>query len=517
MFQTALIISLCLVGILFLIVAIPKRNQALPDLWTYFLYGGTLRLRWFVTSISATNLSYGNFIVPWAILGLTYGWPALILSLIVHIFIIIGYVTFSPVLASYIDSDTSCGSVHEFLAKQHTRSLKSSQAVNLRLSAAVPTILGLLFTLTLELYLGAKLLSTFTSYPFSIAFIALTVLITVYSAWAGYKAVVGTDTVQLIFFFFAFLLAFYATASFDFSAAGAQGLGWHSLFTDPVIPDIATTLSFLVLAFGWLIVAMDVWQRNEATKNHNISWSGNVSGMIVIFLVSLGFVLLGLFDRAILTSVIEVQNGSPVDPITDLITYGMQLPQVHLQIIFGIFAGALVTAALSTADTFLIVCSHTIMADYFIGSRRKTNYTALPQDESRTLTVFGRVIVILLGLLVVPLGLIAETLGLLQDPYTVFFIAYGVQFSLLAPLIFGALLKLRNPVAATISIILSVFISVSYSIILLVMVVNGTESVFGIDNYLLIYAMPAVSITLGFITYPIARFIFRRHNVHDII
>lgn len=499
MFDAVLLACLVLIGMGFLAVGIPLGKGA-PNLTSFFLYDGHLRLRWFVTSISATNLSLGNFVVPWAVMGLTFGWPGLVISVVVHLAIILGYIVFSPALAKYIDAPQTCGSVHEYLYLSYLESSGARSSRFLRFSAALPTIVGLLLALVLELYIAASLIERLAGYDFFLAFVALTALITVYSAWAGYKAVVGTDTLQLIFFFITVLGAVFALTRIDPSTLNPKLSSWGGIFKEAKSPDLATVISFIVLGFGWLIVAMDVWQRNCATRNHKSSLWGNVSGMIIIFLLSLGFLLLGMIDRAAFLPYIENGGGNPIDPVTDFLQYGKSVGGGPIAFCVAAFAAALVTAALSTADTFLVVCGHAIMADFLVGGRRRTTYSALPDEDSRVLTILGRVIITILGVIVIVIGSLFHVFELWKDPYTVFFIAYGVQFALLAALVFGSFTKYRNARAAGTSIILTVVVTVGVSLFALGRATAGEPKLLGIDAYTVIYLMPTAAALFGFLS-----------------
>jgi hypothetical protein len=105
----------------------------------------------------------------------------------------------------------------------------------------------------------------------------------------------------------------------------------------------------------------------------------------------------------------------------------------------------LIFAAISTTNTFLTVCSHSFTTDVLVGSLANRSFADLSDRENILYVGIGRAVIIGITVIVLICGVVLMLGGLLKDPLSFFFIAYSVQFALLAPMIFAALPATRRP------------------------------------------------------------------------
>jgi Na+/proline symporter len=171
----------------------------------------------------------------------------------------------------------------------------------------------------------------------------------------------------------------------------------------------------------------------------------------------------------------------------------------------GVLAFSLVMAALSTADTFLMVCGHSFVSDLIVGIGRKSNFGNLTNNISFALSNIARGVIVSMTIFLVLLWILLNQLQLLQDPLTLFFIAYSVQWALLAPIIFAATKKKRS---ANI-----VFISIGAGIVTALLVgfgsaftlYAGQETIFGLSTLGWLALTPFVTflVSLSILTIPL--------------
>ena len=434
-----------------------KKSTTLNEL---FLYGGGLNLGPFVGTLAATNFSLGNMIYFSLIWGYFFGLSALLWLWIGFLLAAAVYVYFfragSPI-RTYVTTQTNSGSVHEYLEQQYASSKQDASARQLRLAASLTTIICLLVALTLELFLAATLLAPLIQADLTTTFVVLAVIIGAYAAMGGFWAVVITDLLQGLLLTIAGVLILIIVGLLDLPLASYSANYPSTAWATLKGPGWAGIASIIGITFGWYLVTMDTWQRACASRSEKVPKKGIILGQIPIVLGILFFCLLGMYDnlglRDNLDPSLASHHSQGYNALTDLFLYTDALSGFG-QSLMAIVALAFVLAGLSTADTFLIVCGHSFVSDLMVGIMRRETFGDLDKSESSLLAGAGRAIVASLGVFVVGLFFVLNYFGLLDNPLILFYLAYSVQFSLFAPVLFSVT-KHRPPSGAALAALLA--------------------------------------------------------------
>lgn len=441
------------------------RNKASVN--EFFLYGGKLKIGGLVSTLVSTNLSLGNFVILASVWGYFYGASGglwLVLGFVAFVF---GFLWFAPTMKAYVEDGTNSGTLHEFLSISYAGKTDQKSAVLLRLIASTATIICLLFALTLELHLVSLIFLQFMKFDQLLLITIMTALICAYAAIGGYRAVVVTDIVQAFLHLAAIAAIVYLVFFNKILPISSYG-SLYELNLKGVLFDVGwcNIVSMIVLGFGWFLVAMDNWQRSSATRSIDLSKGGVILGSILLSMAIIFWVFVGVYDNLAIRQYVETagivqQHSGGLNPISDLFI----LADVdNISFIISMIAVGLVMAALSTADTFLMVCGHSLVSDIMIGIGKKASFGSITDDESKAFTNIGRAVIVMMGLMILLLWKILGKFNLLGDPLTLFYIAYTIQFSLLAPLVFLKAKKRPSANAAILALIAGITVSLCMGI-----------------------------------------------------
>ena len=211
---------------------------------------------------------------------------------------------------------------------------------------------------------------------------------------------------------------------------------------------------------------MDNWQRTCATRDSGRTIKGTILYLIIISAFAIAYCLCGMFSKAVIEANLPAglkdvytKGANPLSDIFLLLQYPSHAPVIF----FAIAAIALLAAAMSTANTFLIVSSHSFVSDLLLAVRKKTSIHDVSLDDSKLFIGLAQAIVVGMGAFVIGTWLILVLSGILRDPLSFFFIAYSLQFSLLAPLLFARRKLEYRPAAKAIYI--SILVGIITSII----------------------------------------------------
>ena len=368
------------IGVVILAIAclldLPFAQRINRRLAGFFLMNGRLRLPGFVAAILSANLSIGNFLIFIAAWGYTFGWGGLFWFMVNLVLNVVAYLVFMPAFRAYIEDPQNSGTIHEFLSTTFAGSVDQPYSRRIRLVASATTILGLLFAIVFELHLATDILTRVLELDSVVIFVLLTALICIYSGIGGFHTLIFTDVVQSV----AMIVGTLAVIPIFWSLYGgstavslatayppnvhAFNIGWPSI------------LGICVIGSGWFLVAMDQWQRTCATRSSKRTRAGMVWYLVSISGFAVVYGLMGMYDKAaILPSLPQpfaAQHSNGANPLTDFFL------AVHLShiptYVFALVAIALL-AAMSTANTLLIVCGHSFVSDLLIGT--------MPDDLSK--------------------------------------------------------------------------------------------------------------------------------------
>ena len=413
---------LCVVCLLDL----PFTRRINQTLYGFFLMNGKLRLPGFLASILSANLSIGNFLVFIAAWGYTFGWGGLFWFVINLVLNVVAYLIFMPAFRGYIEDSNNSGTIHEFLSV--TFGGVGAYSRRIRLIASAATILGLLFAIVFELHLATDILARLAGIDSVVVFVLLTGFICIYSAAGGFHTLIFTDVLQSI----AMIVGTLAIIPILVSLSGvssavtlkaaypvnahAFNIGWPSI------------LGICVIGSGWFLVAMDQWQRTCATRDSKRTKGGMLWYLVSITGFAVIYALVGMYDKAALLPSLSqealAQHSKGANPLTDffLISGVTSAPGW----LFVLVAMALLAAAMSTANTFLIVSGHSLVSDLIVAQKRGGSIVGLSTDQDRVFVGIARASIIGMGIFVILAWLLLTKAGLLSDPLSFFFIAYSI-------------------------------------------------------------------------------------------
>lgn len=261
------------------------------------------------------------------------------------------------------------------------------------------------------------------------------------------------------------------------AVAGIVLIAWYSRdgMFPPSLPSLtrdnvfdvgwANIVSIMVVATGWFWVTMDTWQRACASRSAKISGIGFAwyTGFIILF--GLIFAYIGIFDANCLkpTLVGEALSShrGEANPIYDLFLLDGAAKAGMGTTLLAAIAVGLWMAAMSTADTFLTVATSSLVQDALLV--RKEPDPDPEQEKGRQLALVGlsRALMIGLGVGLLGIWIVLHLSGVLVDVSSFFFVVYGVQFALMAPVILTFIKRDRRPPcqAVTRAVIVGVVVS----------------------------------------------------------
>jgi len=437
-------------GILLLIAAICFRdahrwNQCPQTIYRFFLLSGRLNLGPFVSTIIAANLSLGNFIIFVSIWGYKYGAVGLILFCINVAFNFVGFFLFLPAFRAYIESHLNNGTIHDFVAKAYDDDELGRGSAAIRFTASLATVIGLIFAITFELSLAVSLLEPENQFKGFIIFSLLTILITGFTAYGGYRTLYMTDLFQsgVIISVTFILLAIRVTLG---SPVGNMAAIRNTEF-EPM--PWTSAVSILFVGSGWMLVAMDQWQRTCATRSSKTAFLGTAIYCVPMILFAIVYGLWGMYDKAVilpnLSTDLPLQVPEGRNPLLDLSALSdLGIPDLLISLMIT----GLIAAAVSTTNTFLTVSSHSLTSDVLLTSFAARSIHNLNKQENQGFVRIGGILVVAGGAIIVLLFGGLQGQSLLYDPLKFFYIAYSFQFALLAPVVMTRVSRFYRPSSA---------------------------------------------------------------------
>lgn len=432
---------LTVVGIIALLGALAclfdayRWNRTPQSLFRFFLLEKKLELPGFVSAIVAANFSIGNFIVFIAVWGASYGLAGLVAFVANLALNAIGFLLIFPKIKGYISSSQNNGTIHDYLATAFSGNLTDPSARLVRLSASIATVSCLLLAIVFEISLAAQLLSPSNALVQAQLFCAMTVVIALLTAYGGLRTLIASDVVNSLVMIVALaaLIALIARLrpegttllNTDLSLDAFKRLGWPAL------------ISITVIGSGWMLVAMDQWQRACAARNANVTKSGLAFYFVILSFCAVCYATWGGFAVHALPSMMQPGQAAELAGATNPLLDIARLPATgsFTPTLIALAISGLIFAAISTANTFLTVCSHSLTTDVLVGSALNVPMNNLTAEQSQTLTKVARMVIVGFAALVMVFYGIAIWLDLMSDPLSFFYITYSVQFALLAPMV----------------------------------------------------------------------------------
>lgn len=435
----ALGVTICLVD------ATIYQRRGMLTLYRFFLEDGKLELPGFVSTIVAANLSLGNFIVFICTWGYNFGFAGIFFFVINLAMNVIGFLVFLKRFKPYIEDRFNNGTIHDYLSQTYGGEVHPRKAGVIRTGASVVTVTGLVFAMVFELSLAVQLLHPKDMLESLYYFGCLAALIALFTAYGGFRTLIASDIVNatilttglvllLIFLIRYSVAAGTAPVVVSLTIKDIRNIGWPSI------------VSIMLIGSGWMLVAMDQWQRTCASRSYKITFNGMLAyfGLLALFAITFG--TWGAFDHRLMPTILgpaaAAQLQGSTNPLLDISRFPINLTYGQYALTF--IVSGLVFAGVSTTNTFLNVCSHSLTTDVLVSSLVHKEIGELTLEQNRLYVGLGRGIIILIASTLLVVFAVLSAFRLMRDPLSFFYIAYSIQFALLAPMVFSAVpLKYR--------------------------------------------------------------------------
>ena len=384
----------------------------------FFQYGDDLKKRSFFATLAASNsglsaaiyliIVYGYFfgigIFPWVMLF----W---ILTQFASHFTIKKVEELTKSQGGFISKH---GTFHEFLGL-----LFNSQAV--RVAAASLSTLCYIGLITCEILLGYEIVKALLPESGSflgtrlenLSFIVTIVcvgLVFIYTSLAGFRAVIKTDLLQLslilIMIVSVWVIISFSAESFVSGYADYYPINLTDALLNPSGQGIGSFLFFFVfmsLIFWavWWPLAMDQWHRCAATQSASTALDSKfgtlgVYSTLYFAVLSLTFLTVGAFIK-----VLVAPTGAESAALYHFISYVKDLPGAGVvvsSLFTGLICAGLISAVISTIDSYLVVTAQSIISD--IGIAIKERKILIEADKSNAVRVkylkLARILIVVL-------------------------------------------------------------------------------------------------------------------------
>ncbi|EGL81745.1 sodium/pantothenate symporter [Caldalkalibacillus thermarum TA2.A1] len=287
---------------------------------------------------------------------------------------------------------------------------------------------------------GGRLIQAVTGLSYTAALFIFAVVVLVYVAIGGFRAVAITDTIQGIVMFWGTILILIGTI--------VAGGGVSNIVSELAAenPNLLTPygheqqLSAIYVSSFWILVGVgvvglpQVAVRAMAYKSSKAMHRALVIGTIVVGLIMLGMHLVGVFGRAVVPG---IEVGDTVMP-----TIAMEVLPAWLA---GIVLAAPMAAIMSTVDSLLLLVSSSIVKDVYV------NYIK-PDATERTVKRLSMTITAVLGLIVFLMAVNPPDFLIWLNLYAF----GGLEAAFIWPVIMGLYWKKGNKYGALTSIIIGV-------------------------------------------------------------
>jgi len=180
-------------------------------------------------------------------------------------------------------------------------------------------------------------------------------IIIFYTTFGGFNAVVKTDILQILFVLATFALAFGYIIGFS---------NYSIIKTLREFPEVAITstvpyVEYLLMPLFYTIIGQDMGQRCFAAKNPQVVTKSTIIAGVLLTLSTMLPVSMGMFARAL---ELELTGASVLVEVMQIVT---------TPTIASLFAGSILIAILSTADSLICAISSNISFDLLQTTRPK--------------------------------------------------------------------------------------------------------------------------------------------------
>lgn len=477
-------------------------RRKIKDVCDFFLHGENLSWGYLSGSLIAANLSLGNLVFVCAIFGYSYGWSGVFWVSWTIIMLLVGFVCFGPRFKTYIESRGNFGTIHDFISNQHARDQSDTKST--KILTATMSCLSLAIAIIVESHLGTKILEPLLGISQPVLMCVFLAIVCIYCVGAGFYSVVFTDVMQTVFFAFATSCGIWLVASLPNQQTFLEAGYSHDIKGIFMGVGAPNAIGLTILGFFWLIATPDNWQRNCAARNINSTFKGSLLACVLLTGWVALFAITGMMVKVAVEPNVAQQLSANLSggalPLNDIFLINFQeLGQLY-SVLAAIFAAGLLMAALSTADTFLIVIGHVMNTDLGLADRALKSFKNLEIADNQALLLRGKLLIMLTAFLVISGWVALISAGWLDQPIYVFFITYTIQFSLALPTIAGTFETLRSAATTNIVVAASGFATLGVGIIAMNHI-DSKELWFGLPPESWMAMLPIFPVLIGLLGY----------------
>ncbi len=449
-------------------------------------------------------MSVGNVIVAGLVLTISYGW----LTIWAIISWGLGFLILSKHAGVIVSAASNYPTIHRFIKVTTGSSLLSKMTSLLTLITACGII-------ALELMVGSAIFSSSfgigdISRSTVLCVLVLAIVVVIYTRAGGLSAIIRTDKFQS-YALFTGLLCLVTLTYFGQTHDGAFLLKEAVAAQLAEEPSSHQLFSLIGYVFGFgalqlflLLGDMTTWQRIQlgadvetVVKASKKAAFQNVVGWSLI--LAAGFFLLNWNADAIslpvVTGSIDEVLISQAEPLNSILNFGFSFDPIISAVLIFILTFGIVSAILSTCDSFLLISVQTFLFEWTSTGRTSDTVSTVGEEDSelKTLRSAKRLVPIMM---LVSLSLLALVVYLSIPLVAVIFLLLSAQTAI-APIAIAALYygdRLKNTGTVLFMSLLVTLITIGGLFVL-----SGTATSISM-SYAYSYVAPIAALTIPIVT-----------------
>ncbi len=289
---------------------------------------------------------------------------------------------------------------------------------------------------------GAVLFQAITGFNYHYGLLLFGVVVIVYTAIGGFRAVVVTDTIQGIIMVVGSIILLFTIVS---QAGGIDALTTKLQTANPHYADITAngTITKPWLMSFWILIGVGVLGLPQtAVRGMGFANTKSLHQAIIYGTITVGFLMLVMHIAGVFAPAI-------IDPAS-LKSSDYLIPEIVVRymnpVIAGIFIAAPLAAVMSTVSSLLILSSAALIKDIYLNYIAPQKTSIIKKEEKKIATL-SKASTFLTGFIVLVLAVSPPDLIVWIN----LFAMGGLECAFFAPIIFGLYWKKANATGALLS------------------------------------------------------------------
>ncbi len=294
---------------------------------------------------------------------------------------------------------------------------------------------------------GAVLFQTITGFDYIYGLVLFGVVVIMYTAFGGFRAVVATDTIQGVVMVIGSILLLVTIVS---QAGGFAALTAKLQEVTPHYADITAggTISKSWLLSFWVLIGIGVLGLPQtAVRGMGFTDTKSLHRAIIYGTVTVGFLMLVMHIAGVFAPAV-------IDP-SSLESPDYLIPEIVLRymnpVVAGLFIAAPLAAVMSTVSSLLILSAAALVKDLYLNYIADKDLAATREGE-RKIAALSRAATFVIGLVVIVFAASPPDLIVWIN----LFAMGGLECAFFAPILFGLYWRRANATGALLSSICGV-------------------------------------------------------------